>query len=43
MRDLLEGVEEHRSSGQAASAGDEFCRSEEVAGLGGVLKAIGNA
>jgi hypothetical protein len=43
MRDLCEGVEEHRSRGQAGYAGDEFCRGEEVAGRGGVLKATGNA
>ena len=39
MRDLCEGVEEHRSRGQAGYAGDEFCRGEEVAGRGGVLEA----
>ena len=43
MRDLCEGVEEHRSRGQAGYAGDEFCRGEEVAGRGGVLEAPGKA
>jgi hypothetical protein len=36
---LVRRVEEHRSRGQAGYAGDEFCRGQEVAGRGGVLKA----
>ena len=40
---LVRRVEEHRSRGQAGYAGDEFCRGEEVAGRGGILKAPGKA
>jgi len=40
---LVRRVEEQRSRGQTGYAGNEFCRGEEVAGRGGVLKASGKA